>query len=400
MKLHEYQARELLQKFGVPVPPAIVVSTPDEAAAAFDKLAKDHGAKLAVVKAQVHAGGRGKGGGVKLVKSAAEAKERAAAILGKPLVTPQTGPAGVPVNKLLVAAGVDIVKEYYVGLVIDRSKGLPVLMASAEGGMDIEEVAATKPEAILKEPLDPDAGLRGFQATKLAYQLGFKGKQVSQAAKIMVALSKMFLASDGSLAEINPLIVTPGNEQHPDGQVLAIDAKIDVDDNAEFRQKAIADAVDKAEVPESERRAQAAHLSYIQLDGNIGCLVNGAGLAMATMDIIKLEGGEPANFLDVGGSATQEAVTEAFRIILSDNRVQGILVNIFGGIAKCDVIAAAIAAAAKEVGFKVPLVVRLEGTNVEPAKKILEAAKSDIPTMIVGDNLADAAKKVVKAVAA
>ncbi len=400
MKLHEYQARELLAQFGIPVPPAIVVDTPDESAAAFNKLVKDHGATLAVVKAQVHAGGRGKGGGVKLVKSAAEAKEKAAVILSKPLITPQTGPAGVPVNKLLVAAGVDIAKEYYLGLVIDRARGVPVMMASSQGGMDIEEVAAHSPDAILKEPLDPEAGLRGFQATKLAYQLGFKGKQINQAAKIMVALSKMFLATDGSLLEINPLIVTPPSDKHPDGEVLAIDAKIDIDDNAEFRQKKIADSVDKAEVPESEQRAQAAHLSYIQLDGNIGCLVNGAGLAMATMDIIKLEGGEPANFLDVGGSATQEAVTEAFRIILSDDRVQGILVNIFGGIAKCDVIAAAIVAAAKEVGFKVPLVVRLEGTNVAPAKKILEAAKGDIPTMIVGDNLADAAKKVVKAVAA
>ena len=399
MKIHEYQSRELLQKFGVPVPGGIVVDTPEEAAKAFDQLKAD-GAALAVVKAQVHAGGRGKGGGVKLVKSADEAKQAAETILSKPLVTPQTPPEGVPVSKLLIASGVDIEKEYYLGIVVDRGRGCPVLMASAEGGMDIEEVAAKTPEKIIKEPIDPVAGLQPYQARNVAFALGFTGKQVSQAVKVMFSLTKLFLATDASLVEINPLIVTPKSEQHPDGEVLAIDAKIDFDDNAMFRQKDIKALEDPAEVDPAEAQASKHGLSYINLDGNIGCLVNGAGLAMATMDIIKLHGGEPANFLDVGGSASEEAVTEAFRIILADEGVKGILVNIFGGIAKCDTIANAIVAAAKQVGFQVPLVVRLEGTNVEPARKILEAAKGDIPTMIVGDDLTDAAKKITGAIAA
>ncbi len=393
MKIHEYQARELLQNAGVPVPGGVVVDTPDEAAKAFDTLAKD-GATLAVVKAQVHAGGRGKGGGVKLVKSADEAKQAAETILSKPLVTPQTPPEGVPVNKLLIAAGVDIEHEYYLGIVVDRKLGKPVIIASAEGGMAIEEVAEENPDAILKEPIDPVGGLRPYQATKLAFALGFNKDQARQFGKTLAALVKLFLSTDASLAEINPLIKTPA------GDILAIDAKIDFDDNAMFRQKGIAALEDPTETPESEQRAQEHHLSYIQLDGNIGCLVNGAGLAMATMDIIKLHGGEPANFLDVGGSASQEAVTEAFRIILSDDAVQGILVNIFGGIAKCDTIANAIVAAAKDVGFKVPLVVRLEGTNVEPAREILDAAKADIPTMTVGNDLTDAASKITAAVKA
>ena len=399
MKIHEYQSRELLQKFGVPVPGGIVVDNASQAAEAFDKLKAD-GASLAVVKAQVHAGGRGKGGGVKLVKTAEEAKQAAETILSKPLVTPQTGPEGVPVHKLLIASGVDIEKEYYLGIVVDRSRGCPVLMASAEGGMDIEEVAAKTPEKIIKEPIDPVAGLQGYQARKVAFALGFTGKQVSQAVKVMNSLTKLFLGTDASLVEINPLIVTPKSEAHPDGQVLAIDAKIDFDDNAMFRHQDIKELEDPAEVDASEAQASKFGLSYINLDGNIGCLVNGAGLAMATMDIIKLHGGEPANFLDVGGSASEEAVTEAFRIILADQGVKGILVNIFGGIAKCDTIANAIVSAAKQVGFKVPLVVRLEGTNVEPARKILEAAKADIPTMIVGDDLTDAAKKITAAIAA
>ena len=399
MKIHEYQSRELLEKFGVPVPGGVVVDNADQAAAAFDKLAAG-GATLAVVKAQVHAGGRGKGGGVKLVKTADEAKEAAATILSKPLVTPQTGPEGVPVNKLLIASGVDIEKEYYLGIVVDRARGCPVLMGSAEGGMDIEEVAAKTPEKIIKEPIDPVAGLQGYQARKVAFAMGFKGKQVGQAVKVMGALSAMFIDTDASLVEINPLIVTPACEKHPDGQVLAIDAKIDFDDNAMFRHKELQALEDPAEVDPAEAEAAEFGLSYINLDGNIGCLVNGAGLAMATMDIIKLHGGEPANFLDVGGSATQEAVTEAFRIILADDGVKGILVNIFGGIAKCDTIANAIVAAAKQVGFSVPLVVRLEGTNVEPARVILENAKADIPTMIVGSDLTDAAKKITDAIAA
>ena len=399
MKIHEYQSRELLQKFGVPVPGGIVVDSAEHAVEAFKQLQKD-GATLAVVKAQVHAGGRGKGGGVKLVKTAEEAKDAAWTILSKNLITPQTPPEGVPVSKLLIAAGVDIEKEYYLGIVVDRARGCPVLMASSEGGMDIEEVAASTPEKIIKEPIDPDTGLQPYQARKVAFQIGLQGKQVGQAVKAMMSLSKLFLGTDASLVEINPLIVTPKTEDHPDGQVLAIDAKIDFDDNAMFRHKDIQQLEDPAEVDASEAHAAKFGLSYINLDGNIGCLVNGAGLAMSTMDIIKLHGGEPANFLDVGGSATEEAVTEAFRIILKDDNVKGILVNIFGGIAKCDTIANAIVASAKSIGFDVPLVVRLEGTNVEQAREILEKAKDDIPTMTVGHDLTDAAKKITDAIAA
>ncbi|MEM6393929.1 MAG: ADP-forming succinate--CoA ligase subunit beta [Planctomycetota bacterium] len=400
MKVHEYQARELLAEYGVPVPPGIVVSTATEAEKAFAELQSRYDAKLAVVKAQVHAGGRGKGGGVKLVKSAGEAREAALTILSKPLVTPQTGPEGVPVNKLLIAAGVDIAMEFYLGIVVDRAQGLPVMMGSAEGGMEIEEVAESNPDAIIKVPIDPDAGLQAHQARKLAYAMGFTGRQVRAAGRVMHSLADLFLKCDGSLAEINPLILTPPSDAHPEGEVLAIDAKLDFDENAAGRQKTIVAMQDPNETDADEVHAADYGLSYINLDGDIGCLVNGAGLAMATMDIIKLHGGEPANFLDVGGSATEEAVTEAFRIILKDPNVKGILVNIFGGIAKCDTIANAIVAAAKEVGFTVPLVVRLEGTNVEPARKILEAAKGDIPTMQVGEALTDAAEKITAAVAA
>ncbi|MEM9110145.1 MAG: ADP-forming succinate--CoA ligase subunit beta [Planctomycetota bacterium] len=399
MKIHEYQSRELLEQFGVPVPGGVVIESAEEAEAAYEKLAAS-GVELAVVKAQVHAGGRGKGGGVKLVKSASECKEASATILSKNLVTPQTTAEGVPVNKLLIASGVDIAKEYYAGIVVDRARGCPVLMGSSEGGMDIEEVAEKTPEKIIKEPIDPDTGLQAYQARKVAFAMGFEGKQVGQAVKVLMCLSKLFLGTDASLVEINPLIVTPASEDFPDGQVLAIDAKIDFDDNAMYRHKDIAALEDPAEVDAAEAQAAKFGLSYINLDGDIGCLVNGAGLAMATMDVIKLHGAEPANFLDVGGSASEEAVTEAFRIILSDPAVKGILVNIFGGIAKCDIIANAIVAAAKEVGFKVPLVVRLEGTNVEPAREVLEAAKADIPTMIVGSDLTDAAKKITEAIAA
>jgi succinyl-CoA synthetase beta subunit len=399
VKIHEYQARDLLVKFGIPVPPAIAVDTAEEAKAAFEQLAAQ-GATLAVVKAQVHAGGRGKGGGVKLVKTADEAFEVSKVILSKPLVTHQTGPAGVPVNKLLVAAGVDIVKEYYVGMAVDRATSSPVLIASAEGGVEIETVAHNNPDAILREPIDPAMGLQPYQATKIAYKLGFVGKQVRQAANIMMKIAKLFIETDASLAEINPLIVTPATEEYPDGQVLAIDAKISFDDNAMFRHKDIAAMHDETEEDPSEMRAQEFGLTYIKLDGSIGCLVNGAGLAMATMDIVKLHGQSPANFLDVGGSATEQAITEAFRIILDDANVKGVLVNIFGGIMQCDKVARAIVNAAKEVGFKVPLVVRLEGTNVEPARAILDAAKGDVPTMIVGTDLTDAAKKIAAAVAA
>jgi len=396
MKIHEYQARDLLSKFNVPVPPAIVAQSPQQAAKAFDQLK----CELAVIKAQVYAGGRGKGGGVKLVRNSQEAHEATATMLSKPLVTHQTGPDGVPVNKVLVAAGVDIDKEYYLGMAVDRVRGCPVLIASAEGGVEIEKVAQENPDAIIKEPINSDAGLRGYQGRKVAYRLGLVGKQVSQAVKIMSALARLFIESDASLAEINPLVTTSASDEHPDGQLLAIDAKINFDDNALFRHKDIAALADPVEEDPAEVRAKKHGLSYINLDGDIGCLVNGAGLAMATMDLIKLHGREPANFLDVGGSATEEAVTEAFRIILEDANVRGVLVNIFGGIAKCDTIANAIVGAAKEVGFKVPLVVRLEGTNVEKARAILEKAKGDIPTMQTGDDLTDAAKKIVEAAGA
>jgi len=398
MNIHEYQARELLQKFGVPVPPGIVVQNPVDAGKAYETLVKRHSAKLAVVKAQVHAGGRGKGGGVKLVRSAEEARSAANEILAKPLVTPQTGPEGVPVNRLLIAAGVDIAKEYYLAVACDRKSGAPVIIASAEGGMDIEEVAATKPEAIFREVVSPIQSLLPYQARKIAYQLGLKGQTVRMAGKIMHQLTDLYRQTDAQLVEINPLVVTTPTDEHPDGIVTAIDCKMTFDANAMHRQSDIEAYEDPTEVNADEARATRFGLSYIKLDGSIGCLVNGAGLAMATMDIIKLHGGEPANFLDVGGSASEEAVTEAFRIILKDPKVQGVLVNIFGGIAKCDTIAAAIITAAKEVGFEVPLVVRLEGTNVEKAREMLEAAKQDIPTMQIAADLTDAAKKVTGAV--
>ena len=396
MKIHEYQARELLQKFGVPVPPAIVVDTPEQASAAFTKL----NAPLAVVKAQVHAGGRGKGGGVKLVRSAADAKTAATTILSKPLITPQTGPEGVPVNKLLVASGVDIKKEYYVALAVDRAVNAPVMIASSEGGVEIEEVAKTHPEKIIRVVIDPALGLQAYQARKIAYKLGFVGDQVKQAISIFTKLADAFVKTDASLAEINPLIVTPPSADAPDGKVLALDAKFNFDDNALFRQKDIAAMADPAETNELEIAAAKHNLNYIKLDGEIGCLVNGAGLAMATMDLIKLHGSEPANFLDVGGGASEEAVTEAFRIILADPSVKGVLVNIFGGIMKCDIVAQAIINAAKLVGFKVPLVVRLEGTNVEPARLLLKNAAKDIPMLQSGSDLTDAAKKIVAAVKA
>ena len=396
MKIHEYQARELLQKFGVPVPPAIVVDTAEQAGDAFTKL----NSPLAVVKAQVHAGGRGKGGGVKLVRSAADAKTAAATILSKPLITPQTGPEGVPVNKLLVASGVDIKKEYYVALAVDRAVNAPVMIASSEGGVEIEEVAKTHPEKIIRVVIDPALGLQAYQARKIAYKLGFVGDQIKQAISIFTKLADAFVKTDASLAEINPLIVTPGTDKKPDGEVLALDAKFNFDDNALFRQKDIAAMADPAETNELEIAAAKHNLNYIKLDGEIGCLVNGAGLAMATMDLIKLHGSEPANFLDVGGGASEEAVTEAFRIILADPSVKGVLVNIFGGIMKCDIVAQAIINAAKLVGFKVPLVVRLEGTNVEPARLLLKNAAKDIPMLQAGTDLTDAAKKIVAAVKA
>lgn len=399
MKIHEYQARELLSGAGIPVPPGAMVQSIDEAEAKAKAIFAG-GAKQAVIKAQVHAGGRGKAGFVKLVKNAEEAREAAKFMLTNRMVSPQTGADGLEVKRLLIANAVDIDHEYYLAITVDRARNTSTLIASAEGGVEIEKVAEENPDAIIKVPLHPLMGLQPYQARDVAFRLGFAGKQVNQAANIMLRLAKLFVDSDASLAEINPLITTPPSEEYPNGQVLAIDAKFNFDDNALFRQKKIADMFDPTEENPSELRANKFGLSYVALDGNIGCLVNGAGLAMSTMDIIKLHGGEPANFLDVGGSATEEAVGEAFRIILSDDRVQGVLVNIFGGIMQCDKIARAIVSAAKDVGFEVPLVVRLEGTNVDAARKILKEAKSEIPTMQPATDLTDAAKTVCEAVGA
>ncbi|MBL8745312.1 MAG: ADP-forming succinate--CoA ligase subunit beta [Phycisphaerae bacterium] len=403
MKIHEYQARQLLADAGVPVPPGAVIDSIEHAAGAYKRAVADAGlgdGGLVVVKAQVHAGGRGKAGFVKLVRSAAEATDAARFMLTNKMFSVQTGPQGLEVKKLLIAAGVEIAKEYYVAITTDRATRRNVLIASAEGGVEIEEVAKRNPGAILKTLLHPHLGLQPYQARLMAFRLGFKGAQVNQAAKIMLALARVYVEKDCALAEINPLIVTPPSAAHPDGQVLAIDAKFNFDDNALFRQKAVAEMFDPTEENPSEIRATRSGLSYIALEGNIGCLVNGAGLAMSTMDIIKHCGGQPANFLDVGGGATEEAVTEGFRIILSDSAVQGVLVNIFGGIMRCDVIAQAVVNAAKEVGFKVPLVVRLEGTNVEEGRAILAAARSAIPTMQTADDIGDAARKITAAVKA
>jgi succinyl-CoA synthetase beta subunit len=390
MKIHEYQARQILSENGIPVPPAEVVRSADEAAAAFKKL----NAPLAVVKAQVYAGGRGKAGFVKLVKSADEARQAAQFMLSNRMVSNQTGPEGVPVNVLIVAPGVDIAREYYLGITVDRSRNTTTMIASAEGGVEIEEVAKKSPERVLKEPLHPLLGLQPFQARELAYKLGFKDKLAGEAARLMSNLAKVFLKYDASLAEVNPLVVTK------DGKLLAIDAKINFDDNALFRHNDVSAMADESQERPLDVRAHKANLNYIALDGTIGCLVNGAGLAMATMDIIKLHGAEPANFLDVGGSVSSEGAIEAFRIILSDPKVKGILVNIFGGIAKCDLIAEALVTAGRDLGFKVPVVVRLEGTNVEKAREILKAAHKDLPTLQTATDLTDAAKKVVAAVAA
>jgi succinyl-CoA synthetase beta subunit len=397
MKIHEYQARRLLSEAGIPVPDGTMVTSLVEAAAAA-KILFDDGATLLVVKAQVHAGGRGKAGFVTLCRTLDEVNEAAMFMFNNPMISVQTGPEGLVVTKVLIADGVDIASEYYLAITTDRTSGTNALIASSEGGVEIETVAHENPDAILTQRIDPLAGLQDFQARQMAFDLGFTGKQVRQASTIMMKLAKLVNDTDASLAEINPLIITPESESHPDGHVMAIDAKFDFDDNALFRHPNLKEMFDPTEENVSELKAAEFGLNFIALDGNIGCLVNGAGLAMATMDIIKLHGGSPANFLDVGGAATLEAVTEAFRIILSDDKVEGVLVNIFGGIMKCDVIAEAIVSAAKEVGFTVPLVVRLEGTNVEAAREILKAAESDIPTMQTASNLADAAARVVAAV--
>ncbi|MCA9244037.1 MAG: ADP-forming succinate--CoA ligase subunit beta [Phycisphaerales bacterium] len=386
MKIHEYQARALMAEAGVPVPPSEVVSSADQVPSAFSKI----GAKQVVVKAQVHAGGRGKAGYVKLVSSADEAKQHAERMLREPMVSKQTGPEGVQVRKVLLAGAVDIDHEYYLGVVLDRAKRVPVLMASAEGGVEIEEVAAKNPRAIRKAWFHPHLGLQRFQAQAIASEIGLSGDQAKIAADIMLKLAKLFIEKDCSLAEINPLVKTKA------GEILAIDAKFNFDDNGLFRHSGIAELFDPAEENQAELRAKEFNLSYIALEGNIGCLVNGAGLAMATMDIIKLHGGEPANFLDVGGSVSPEGAVEAFRIILADKAVKAVLVNIFGGIAKCDVIADALIKAAKEVGFNVPVVVRLEGTNVDKAREMLKTANID--RLITAADLTDAAKRVCAAV--
>jgi len=387
MKIHEFQAKQLFSSAGIPVPDGRVVDTPEAAGEAFGGLGGD----VAVVKAQIHAGGRGKGGGVKLVRSAGEAEEAARAILSRPLVTHQTGPDGQRVKRLLVEAGCRIARELYVGIAIDRSLARPVLMVSGEGGVDIEEVAATEPEAIVREPFDPEAGLRPWQARRLAYALGLPPAAIEPAQAVMTRLARLFLERDCSLVEINPLVLTAGNE------VLALDAKMNFDDNALFRQPDVAELRDRDEEDPREAEAAEAGLAYISIGGNIGCLVNGAGLAMGTMDTIQQAGGNPANFLDVGGGATTEQVAKAFKIILTDDRVEAILVNIFGGIMKCDVIAEGIIAAAKEVGIDVPLVVRLEGTNVEQGRDLLEDSGLDV---IGATDLADAATRAVEAAGA
>ena len=393
MKIHEYQAKQLLVKAGVPVPRNIVARTPEEAAKAFQEL----GGEIAVVKSQIHAGGRGKGRfkehpeqpGVVLVRSAEDAKAHAARMLGSTLVTIQTGPEGKVVSTLLIEQGLKIARELYLGVVVDREAGGPVLIVSSEGGMDIEVVAHDTPEKIIHEPFDVEAGLQGYQARKLAFALGLEGPAFNNAVKFFQKLCKFFVANDCSMAEINPLVVTA------DGELTALDAKVTFDDNAMFRHPEFAELRDLNEEEPMEVQAQKTGLSYVKLDGNLGCLVNGAGLAMSTMDLIKLHGGEPANFLDVGGGANVEQVTEAFRIILADPNVKGILVNIFGGIMKCDTIVTALMTAYDKIGIKVPLVVRLEGTNVDIARKMLADSGRNIVT---GTDLTDAAKKAVAAI--
>ncbi|HEV8714057.1 MAG TPA: ADP-forming succinate--CoA ligase subunit beta [Candidatus Binatia bacterium] len=385
MNIHEYQAKEILRKYGVAVLKGKVATTPEEAEAA----AKELGGGLCVVKAQIHAGGRGKAGGVKLAKDPQAAREIAASLLGKKLVTHQTGPEGKEVQKVFVEQGCDIAKEYYLGMVIDRGTSRVTMMASSEGGVEIEEVAARAPEKILRATIDPAVGFVDFQGRKLAYGLGLPKDSINKAVGFMRALYRAFSESDASLVEINPLVLTKS------GDLIALDAKMGFDDNALFRHADIREMRDVSEENPKEVEASKFDLSYIALDGNIGCMVNGAGLAMATMDIIKHYGAEPANFLDVGGGATTEKVTEAFKIILSDKNVKGVLVNIFGGIMRCDVVATGVVEAAKQVKLSVPLVVRLEGTNVEQGKKILAESGLNI---IPANDLGDAAKKAVEAV--
>lgn len=382
MNLHEYQAKQVLKAYGLPILNGYLCYTPGEAEAAADIL----GGGICVVKAQVHAGGRGKAGGVKLAKSSTEARQHAEKILGMKLVTPQTGAEGKIVRKVYVEAGCNIAKEYYLSILVDRAGRCVSIIASTEGGMEIEEVAHKTPEKILTVRIDPKVGLQGFQAAKLAIDLGIPVEARKNFSEVVKGLYKAFIASDLAMLEVNPLVLTKENT------FVVLDAKVSLEDNASFRQKAIHDMMDYDEMDQRDLRAQKYGLNYVGLDGNIGCLVNGAGLAMATMDIIKAFGGEPANFLDVGGGATKENVTEAFRILLSDSKVKGILINIFGGIMKCDVIATGVIEAAKEVGLKVPLVVRLQGTNVDLGRKML--AESGL-AITAADTMDDAAQKIV-----
>ena len=382
MKIHEYQGKELLKKFGVAVPRGIVARTPDEA----ERAAKELASEVVVVKAQIHAGGRGKGGGVKLAKSPEEAATIAKQMLGMKLVTHQTGPEGREVRVLLIEEGLPIDKEFYLGIVLDRASGRPVFMASSAGGMDIEEVAAKTPEKIMKETIDPAVGFRSFQARKLAFGLGLPAELITQAVKFMQALYNAYEQMDASLVEINPFLLTKDN------RLIALDAKINFDDNALFRHKDFLELRDLNEEEPLEIEASKFDLNYIKLDGNIACMVNGAGLAMATMDIIKLAGGEPANFLDVGGGASQERVEAAFRILLADENVRAVLINIFGGIVRCDMVARGVVEAAKNLGIKVPVVVRLEGTNVEEGQKVIRESGMNFT---VANGMQDAAQKVV-----
>ncbi|MFS0787042.1 ADP-forming succinate--CoA ligase subunit beta [Shouchella sp. 1P09AA] len=382
MNIHEYQGKEILRSYGVAVPNGKVAFSVDEAVEA----AKELGSSVSVVKAQIHAGGRGKAGGVKVAKNLDDVRTYADEILGKTLVTHQTGPAGKEVKRLLVEEGCDIKNEYYIGLVVDRATSSVVLMASEEGGTEIEEVAEATPEKIFKEVIDPAVGLQGFQARRVAFNINIPKELVGQAVKFMMGLYKVFVDKDASIAEINPLVTTG------DGKVMALDAKFNFDSNALYRHKDIVELRDLEEEDVKEIEASKHDLNYIALDGNIGCMVNGAGLAMATMDIIKHYQGDPANFLDVGGGATAEKVTEAFKLILSDENVKGIFVNIFGGIMKCDIIAEGVITATKEVGLDIPLVVRLEGTNVELGKQLLKDSGLNITA---ADSMADGAQKIV-----
>ena len=387
MNIHEYQAKQILGRFGVPVPKGQFATTPDEAAGAFTAL----GQPKAVVKAQIHAGGRGKAGGVKLLTAASDVRDFAAKLLGKPLVTHQTGPEGRVVRRVYIEEASDVARELYLGMLVDRKAGTVSVIASTEGGMDIEEVANKTPEKILTEQISPLLGVSGFQARKIAFALGLKDKQVGQFVTLLTALYRAFIETDASLIEINPLVVTKDN------RVICLDAKMSFDDNALLRHPDIRELRDPNEEDPAETEAAKFDLSYVHLDGNIGCMVNGAGLAMATMDIVKLYGAEPANFLDVGGGASTEKVAAAFRILLADKRVKGVLINIFGGIMRCDVLAQGVVEAAKQVKLSVPLVVRMEGTNVVEGKKIL--ADSGIKVIAASD-MADAAKRIVQAIAA